>query len=189
MNRRLWFGVAWVIASALPVLPTQAWSTLTVVPVAVALAIFQALVLHTFVEKRLFWLWFWATAPLVAIAPAVGYAAGFTVFFVVAGLASVIASFAASQPPGEPLVLVALALGLVAGGVPAVVGQYLALDKRLGRRWLFTIPVPGLTYGLAVIALSDPGAAAYRIAVTLVYGVLTAIALLPLVGQRISDNP
>jgi hypothetical protein len=84
-------------------------------------------------------------------------------------------------------------MGFAGAGAPVVVAQWLVVRKQVGRRWLWTFPVPGLTYGLAYMFWRDPHAEAgsinveglvVNLALALVYGVITAGVIVTTMPER-----
>jgi hypothetical protein len=189
--------VAWIAASVLPAALSYLQPDLAapgvfpetwLLPAAFSLAALQGLVLRRFVDAGVFWRWFRVTGPLVAFAPLIGYVAG-VVALVVLGSVELGIAPTLGAPAGGWFLYAAVVIGLIGGGIPVVVAQHFALRERGGKRWLLTLPVPGLTWGVAVMWLTtDPAAAAQmalaRMALAAAYGVLTAAALWPLVARR-----
>ena len=191
IDKRARFVAAWIVASALPAAivsfdsRSSSPAEWVVLPTAITLGLLQALVLRTFVDRTLFWPWFGVTAPLAAAAPMIGYLAGFLAYIALGVAALGIERFTGPAIEG-PFVLAAIPAGLVAGGAPAVLAQARVL-RRFSKRWLWTLPVPGLTYGIAVLLVATDGPSVLatigaRVVLALIYGALTSAVLAPAVS-------
>jgi hypothetical protein len=197
--RRLIFGLLWVLASTLPLLLGYAtgdrgvWVVTSpyLLVVAIAIGVLQGLVLERSFGGAIFWKWLAVTMPLVVAAPFIGVAAGVVFIY---GLAAVDAVLRLLMPASGSAsgwgYFVAMGVGLAGGGVPAVLAQWLVLRKRVGRRWLWTLPLPGLTYGTAYLFSRDIGTQPIDIglplgtALVLAYAAVTAIVLAPAIPER-----
>jgi len=159
--------------------------------VAIAIGVLQGLVLERSFGGAIFWKWLAVTVPLVVAAPFIGVAAGVVFFY---GLIAVDALLRLLTPANASAsgwgYFVAMAVGLAGGGAPVVLAQWLVLRTRVGRRWLWTLPVPGLTYGTAYLFSRDIGMQPIDIglplgtALVLVYAAVTAIVLAPAIPER-----
>ncbi len=192
-------GALWVLASTVPLLLGYAtgdrgvWVVTSpyLLVVAIAIGVLQGLVLERSFGGAIFWRWLVVTLPLVIAAPFVGAAAGVVFFY---GLVAVDALVRLLMPANASAAgwgyFVALAVGLAGGGAPVVLAQWLVLRKHLGRRWLWTLALPGLTYGTAYLFSRDIGTQPIDIgllvgtALVLVYAVLTAIVIASALPER-----
>jgi len=205
MARRRVFVTMWVLASTVPALLGYAtgraapWdlTSRNLLVVALALWVLQGLVLEVFLGGAIFGPWLLTTAGFVIAAPYLGFVA-----WLVFGLAA--------QAPGwlldsldlgfeldlsalsAPFGLILPAVGLACGGAPAVLAQWVLLRPRVARRWLWTVPVPGLTYGATFLFARDGwgdaqpivGSPFMAIALALVYAVATALVLVSYLPER-----
>jgi hypothetical protein len=196
--RRLVFGLMWVLASTVPLLLGYAtgdrgvWVVTSpyLLVVAIAIGVLQGLMLEWSFGGAIFWKWLAVTVPLVVAAPFIGVAAGVVFIY---GLVAVDALLRLLMPASGSAVgwayFVAMAVGLAGGGAPAVLAQWLVLRKRVGRRWLWTLPLPGLTYGTAYLFSRDIGTQPIDFgvflgtALVLVYATVTAIVLAPAIPK------
>lgn len=186
------FVALWLLASTVPLLLGYAtgdrgvWVVTSpyLLVVAIAIGVLQGLVLERSFGGAIFWKWLAVTVPLVVAAPFIGVAAGVVfIYGLVAADALLRLLMPASGSAFGWAYFVAMAVGLAGGGAPAVLAQWLVLRKRVGRRWLWTLPVPGLTYGTAYLFSRDIGTQPIDIgvllgtALVLVYAAVTAIVL------------
>ncbi|HYR92946.1 MAG TPA: hypothetical protein VEP48_01975 [Methylomirabilota bacterium] len=204
--RRRAFAVLWVLASTVPALLGYAagksgtWdlTSRNLLVVALALAVLQGLVLEVFFGGSIFGSWLAVTAGFVIAAPYVGFVAWLILAYaaylpgwLVEALNVDLDLFIELDFSG-PLSVIALAMSLVAGGAPAVLAQWVLLRPRVARRWLWTVPVPGLTYGTTFLFARDGWGDAQPIignpfmatALALVYAAATALVLVPDLPER-----
>jgi len=186
------FGTPWLVASTVPVLLGYAtgdrsvWVVMSpyLPVVGIALGILQGLVLERSFGGRIFWKWLAVTVPLVMAAPFAGFAVGVLLVYAFVAADALVQLMTHTRGSLSALgYLVALGVGLAGGGAPVVLAQWVVLRKHLGRRWLWTLPVPGLTYGLAYAFSRDSGAQpgpmdaaglAVGVFLALIYAVFTA---------------
>jgi hypothetical protein len=204
--RRRAFAVLWVLASTVPALLGYAagksgtWdlTSRNLLVVALALGVLQGLVLEVFFGGSIFGSWLAVTAGFVIAAPYLGVVAWLVLAYaahlpgwLVDALNVDLDLFIELDFSG-PLGVIVLAMSLVAGGAPAVLAQWVLLRPRVARRWLWTLPVPGLTYGITFLFSREGWAAAQAVvdspftatALGLVYAAATALVLVPYLPDR-----
>jgi hypothetical protein len=204
MSRRRVFVTMWVLASTVPAVLGYAtfdrgpWVVAApyLVMVAVALGVLQGLVLEPLFGGGIFWKWVAVTVAFVIAAPYFGVVAGFLSWYgliAVVTVLSAVFSNPGSQVPGSYGMEVLLVAGLAGGGIPTVLGQWLVIRRHVGRRWLWTLPLPGLTYGYAFLFSRDNWrgfgpidgtSLLFGTGLALVYAVLTAIVIASALPER-----
>jgi hypothetical protein len=193
------FVALWLGASTVPLLLGYAtgnggtWVVTSpyLLVVAITIGVLQGLVLERSFGGAIFWKWLAVTVPLVVAAPFFGVAAGVVFFYGLVAVDALLRLLTAANASASGWgYFVAMAVGLAGGGAPVVLAQWLVLRKRVGPRWLWTLPVPGLTYGTAYLFSRDIGTQPIDIglplgtALVLVYAAVTAIVLAPAIPER-----
>lgn len=196
------FGTPWLLACTLPavlgyVVGERASSVLVspfLLVEGVLLGVLQGLLLERLYGVGIFWRWLAVTVPLVIVAPFVGVAVGVVFLWVTIAADALLQLLTHAGPSLSAWgYFIGLVMGFAGAGAPVVVAQWLVVRKQVGRRWLWTFPVPGLTYGLAYMFWRDPHAEAgsinveglvVNLALALVYGVITAGVIVTTMPER-----